>query len=164
MDIKALGACFRSASKISQTVEEYEFLAQLSSIVCHDFSDSGDDVAENLLGDELLKAIDLVSKEQGIVLTSSAILDWFVFYLFSRRYRSSNICDMDVASVATVNYNKPMRNLSVSDEKKFSGRLNAPTGSIICWLATRPLVKQNLQMYIAAIQFGKFLLNCKNCF
>ncbi|VDK40312.1 unnamed protein product [Taenia asiatica] len=98
MDIKALGACFRSASKISQTVEEYEFLAQLSSIVCHDFAGSGDDVAENLLSDELLKTIDFVSKEQGIVLTSSAILDW---------------------------------------------------------LATRPLVKQNLQMYIAAIQLAQ---------
>lgn len=77
MDVKALGACFQSASKISQTVEEYEFLAWLSSIVCHDFTDSRDDVAANLLSDELLKTIDFISKEQGIVLTSSAVLDWY---------------------------------------------------------------------------------------
>ncbi|KAL5104987.1 hypothetical protein TcWFU_007382 [Taenia crassiceps] len=155
MDFKALKSCLLSASKISQTVEEFEFLAQLSSIVCHDFSDSRDDIAANLLSDELLKTIDFISKDQGIVLTSSAILDWFVFYLFSRRYRSSNICDMDVASVATVNFNKPSRNVSVCDENKFSDRLNTPTGSIICWLASRPLVKQNLQMYISAIELAE---------
>ncbi|CUT98765.1 HEAT [Echinococcus multilocularis] len=155
MDIKALEACLHSASKISQTVEEYEFLINLSSIVCHDFVDSQDDAPANLLSDKLLKTIDFISKAQGIVLTSTATLDWFVFYLFSRRYRSSDICNTDVASVATVNYSKPSRNVSVSDEKKYSDRLNASTESIICWLATRPLVNQNLQMYTAAIQLAQ---------
>lgn len=93
---------------------------------------------------------------------------------------------MDVASVATVNCNKPTRNISVGDEKKFSDRLNTPTASLICWylqtllslvkfaylllfilllrLASRPLVEQNLQMYISAIQLSMFPLDCRNVF
>ncbi|VUZ42646.1 unnamed protein product, partial [Hymenolepis diminuta] len=150
MDIKSLEACFQNATKISQTVEEYEVLSEISSILKCNSGNKDEDTNKNLLTDDFLKTIDYLSKDNGLYFTTNVTLDWFVFYLFSRRYPSRD----RNASIATMNFNKPWRHVISDDDAKFAARLNVPADNLISWLWNRPFVKQNLRMYSSAIRLS----------
>ena len=93
MDIKGLEACLRDGLKLSQTVEEYEFLTKLSSMVLNDLGDSQDDMSGNLLTDESLRTFDYIARDQGVILSSKATLDWYMSYnlLLSLTYKCTYI-------------------------------------------------------------------------
>ncbi|VDO00004.1 unnamed protein product [Rodentolepis nana] len=148
MDIKKLESSFQKATKISQTLEEIEILSAISSILTSNFSNKEEIANENLFTDDFLKTVDYLSKTNGLYFTTSATLDWFVFYLFSRRYPSRE----ENNSVATMNFNNPWRPVISDDDPKFIVRLNVPADHLINWLWNRPFVKQNLRMYSSAIR------------
>lgn len=76
MDIKSLEACFQNATKISQTVEEYEVLSEISSMLKCNSGYKDEDTNKNLLTDDFLKTIDYLSKDNGLYFTTNVTLDW----------------------------------------------------------------------------------------
>uniref|UniRef100_A0A5K3FLB9 Mon2_C domain-containing protein n=1 Tax=Mesocestoides corti TaxID=53468 RepID=A0A5K3FLB9_MESCO len=156
MDIPDLEKCMECAAKISTSVEEYEFLINLSKCLNKKSGESPDSAEVNLLKDQDLLVIEALAKEQKIILSSQATLDWFVFYLFCRRYDHNSAHPPKTSpSVATINFNKPWRSISTEEEKTFSVRIGSTAESIISWLLTRPITEQTLRTYSSAIQIAQ---------
>ncbi|VDD83231.1 unnamed protein product [Mesocestoides corti] len=77
MDIPDLEKCMECAAKISTSVEEYEFLINLSKCLNKKSGESPDSAEVNLLKDQDLLVIEALAKEQKIILSSQATLDWY---------------------------------------------------------------------------------------
>ncbi|KAL7057632.1 hypothetical protein AAHC03_017129 [Spirometra sp. Aus1] len=156
MDVQGAELCFNLLERAHSTLEEYEFLVKLLKCVGGKGTPNGPcESLFNIEDEELLK-VQEIAKKFNICWSHQAPLDWFVFYLFARRYESEWTSSRGTAvQVVALNPTIQFRQSTVEAEEQFTLRIKNVISGLISWLSGRPLSVQLLRTYVSTLKLAE---------
>ncbi|BHF74655.1 hypothetical protein SprV_0501774100 [Sparganum proliferum] len=153
MDRKEAELCFELLERAHNTLEEYEFLVKFLKCVKEESTPNCHCESPFNIKDEELLRIQEIAKKFNIGWSHQAPLDWFVFYLFARRYEGKWTNSGGTAvQVVALNSNIQFRQSTFEAEEQFSLRIKNVISGFLSWLSDRPLSVQLLRTYVSTLK------------